>query len=40
MTNAIDLDEPHLKREGMIQGRQPPCKGSDGRHKTTLAWRR
>ena len=20
MTNVIDLDEPHLKREGMIQG--------------------
>jgi len=27
MTNVIDLDEPHLKRERMIQGEKGDCKG-------------
>jgi hypothetical protein len=27
MTNVIDLDEPYLKREGMIQGQKGVDKG-------------
>jgi hypothetical protein len=40
MTIAIDLDEPHLKREGTLKDPLVPCKQGNNKQISRLLGRR